>query len=128
MGRVLRREIVRTVALNRTAVAALCRVCLPFMGRGSRILNVSSASAFQPTPYLALYAATKAFELSYSRALGAELAGSGATVCAVCPSWVDTLAIALGAAGEAPAARFVLKSQQPGDGSPAPARTGCDGR
>ena len=60
------------------------------MGRGSRILNVSSASAFQPTPYLALYAATKAFELSYSRALGAELAGSGATVCAVCPSWVDT--------------------------------------
>lgn len=37
-------------------------------------------------------------------------------------------AIALGAAGEAPAARFVLKSQQPGDGSPAPARTGCDGR
>ena len=83
-------EIERTVALNCTAVAALCRVCLPFMGRGSRILNVSSASAFQPTPYLALYAATKAFELSYSRALGAELAGSGATVCAVCPSWVDT--------------------------------------
>lgn len=76
-------EIERTVALNCTAVAALCRVCLPFMGRGSRILNVSSASAFQPTPYLALYAATKAFELSYSRALGA-------TVCAVCPSWVDT--------------------------------------
>lgn len=83
-------EIERTVALNCTAVAELCRVCLPFMGRGSRILNVSSASAFQPTPYLALYAATKAFELSYSRALGAELAGSGATVCAVCPSWVDT--------------------------------------
>ena len=60
------------------------------MGRGSRILNVSSASAFQPTPYLSLYAATKAFELSYSRALRAELAGTGVTVCGVCPSWVDT--------------------------------------
>ena len=60
-------EIERTVALNCTAVAALCRICLPFMGRGSRILNVSSASAFQPTPFLGLYAATKAFELSYSR-------------------------------------------------------------
>ena len=83
-------EIERTVALNCTAVAALCRICLPFMGRGSRILNVSSASAFQPTPFLGLYAATKAFELSYSRALGAELAGTGVTVCAVCPSWVDT--------------------------------------
>lgn len=83
-------EIERTIALNCTAVAALCRICLPFMGRGSRILNVSSASAFQPTPYLALYAATKSFELSWSRALGAELAGSGVSICAVCPSWVDT--------------------------------------
>ena len=83
-------EIERTVALNCTAVTALCRTCLPFMGRGSRILNVSSASAFQPTPYLSLYAATKAFELSYSRALRAELAGTGVTVCGVCPSWVDT--------------------------------------
>lgn len=83
-------EIERTVALNCTAAAALCRICLPFMGQGSRILNVSSASAFQPTPYLALYAATKSFELSWSRALGAELAGTGVSVCAVCPSWVDT--------------------------------------
>lgn len=83
-------EIERTVALNCTAVAAFCRICLPFMREGGRILNVSSASAFQPTPFLGLYAATKAFELSYSRALGAELAGTGVTVCAVCPSWVDT--------------------------------------
>lgn len=83
-------EIERTIALNCSALAALCRICLPSMQRGSRILNVSSASAFQPTPYLGLYAATKAFELSYSRALNAELAGTGITACAVCPSWVDT--------------------------------------
>lgn len=83
-------EIERTIALNCSALAALCRICLPSMQRGSRILNVSSASAFQPTPYLGLYAATKVFELSYSRALNAELAGTGITACAVCPSWVDT--------------------------------------
>ena len=83
-------EIERTVALNCAAVAALCRICLPYMREGSRILNVSSASAFQPTPYLGLYAATKAFELSYSRSLDAELAGTGITACAVCPGWVDT--------------------------------------
>lgn len=83
-------EIEHTVSLNCSALAALCRICLPYMGRESRILNVSSASAFQPTPYLGLYAATKAFELSYSRALNAELADAGVTACAVCPSWVDT--------------------------------------
>lgn len=83
-------EISATVALNCTALVALCRLCIPFMQRGSRVLNISSASAFQPTPYLNLYAATKAFELSYSRALNAELADMGVSVCAVCPSWVDT--------------------------------------
>lgn len=83
-------EIEATIALNCTAMAQLCTVCLPFMEPGSCILNSSSASSFQPVPYLNLYAATKAFERSYSRALAAELRESGITVCAVCPSWVDT--------------------------------------
>ncbi len=83
-------EIEATVKLNCTALAVLSTICLPFMQKGSRILNVSSASAFQPVPYLNLYAATKAFERSYSRALGAELKGRGITVTAACPSWVDT--------------------------------------
>jgi short-subunit dehydrogenase len=60
------------------------------MRQGSRILNISSASSFQPLPYLNLYASTKAFERSYSRALNAELKGTGITATAVCPSWVDT--------------------------------------
>lgn len=83
-------EIQTTINLNCTAIITLCRICIPFMQRGSKILNISSASAFQPTPYLNLYAATKAFELSYSRALNTELRGTGISVCAVCPSWVDT--------------------------------------
>lgn len=60
------------------------------MKEGSSILNVSSASSFQPTPYINLYASTKVFLRSYSRALNVELEGTGITVTAVCPGWVDT--------------------------------------
>lgn len=83
-------EIKQTIDLNCKAPAELINICLPFMGKETRILNVSSASAFQPVPYINLYAATKAFERSYSRALNAELKPSGITVTAVCPGWVDT--------------------------------------
>ncbi len=79
-----------TISINCSALAALCTLCIPYMRKGSRILNISSASSFQPLPYLNLYAATKAFERSYSRALNAELKRTGITATAVCPSWVDT--------------------------------------
>lgn len=83
-------EINQTIDLNCKAPVWLINICIPFMEKGARILNVSSASAFQPVPYINLYAATKAFERSYSRALNAELKASGITVTAVCPGWVDT--------------------------------------
>ena len=84
------KEVEEIVSLNCTTVATLCAVCIPFMQAGSRILNISSASSFQPLPYLNLYAATKAFVRSYSRALHIELKGKNITVTAVCPGWVDT--------------------------------------
>lgn len=83
-------EIKQTIDLNCKAPAELINICIPFMEKGAKILNVSSASAFQPVPYINLYAATKAFERSYSRALNSELKPYGITVTAVCPSWVDT--------------------------------------
>lgn len=83
-------EIERTVSVNCTVPAALCTLCIPYMERGSRILTLSSASAFQPLPFLNLYASSKVFVRSYSRALHAELKGSGITATAVCPGWVDT--------------------------------------
>lgn len=83
-------EIRKTVELNCTAPTVLINYCIPFMSKGSKILNVCSASSFQPVPYINLYAATKAFERSYSRALNVELKARGITVTAVCPSWVDT--------------------------------------
>lgn len=83
-------EIEATVSINCSALAVLCTLCIPYMRKGSRILNISSASSFQPLPYLNIYAATKAFEKSYSRSLNVELKGTGITSTAVCPSWVDT--------------------------------------
>ena len=83
-------EIIRTIDVNCKAPVLLCNICIPYMKSGSNILNTSSASAFQPNPYMNLYAASKAFERNYSRALNIELEGTGITVTAVCPGWVDT--------------------------------------
>lgn len=83
-------EVEATIHINCSAVAVLCTICIPYMKAGSRILNVSSSASFQPLPYLNLYAATKVFVRSYSRSLNVELKGTGITVTAVCPGWVDT--------------------------------------
>lgn len=83
-------EIKQTIDLNCKAPAQLINICIPFMEKGAKILNISSASAFQPVPYINLYAATKAFERSYTCAVNVELKPLGITATAVCPSWVDT--------------------------------------
>ena len=80
----------QTIRLNCNVPVILTNYCIPYMKRGSKIINVSSASAFQPVPFINLYAATKAFEHSYSRALNMELKPLGITVTAASPSWVDT--------------------------------------
>src|SRR5262249_41781950 len=64
------------------------RLALPEMvaGRSGRILNVASLVAFQPGgPLEAVYYATKAYVLSFSKGLARELRGSGVTVTALCP-------------------------------------------
>ncbi len=78
------------IALNCRAAASVTRVCIPYLGRGSRVLEICSCAAFQPLPAFNLYAATKAFLLRYTRALRWELAGRGVRVTAVCPSWIKT--------------------------------------
>ena len=81
-------EISCMLDINDKAAAMICRAALPCMTEDSYILNVASASAFQPNPYIALYSAGKAFLLSFSRSLNAET--KGITCTAVCPGWVDT--------------------------------------
>lgn len=71
-------EIERTIDLNCKAPVLLMNYCLPFLSKGSKILNISSASAFQPTPYINLYARDESFraELFAGVERGAESAGN----------------------------------------------------
>ncbi|MBQ7982939.1 MAG: SDR family NAD(P)-dependent oxidoreductase, partial [Clostridia bacterium] len=78
------------IDLNCRAMAAMTMASLPYMTSGSKIVQVDSLSAFQPVPYMTVYGATKAFVLSYSRAMNVELASRGIRVMAVCPGWVNT--------------------------------------
>ena len=83
-------EIVNEININCKAMCLLCNHAVPFMLAGSHILNISSASSFQPVPYINLYAASKAFVRSYTRALNVELKSKGIICTAVCPGWIDT--------------------------------------
>ncbi len=80
------------VTVNVTAVVDLSHLFLgPMLQRGEGgIINVASTAAFQPLPYMAVYAATKAFVLSFSEALWAEYRKQGVRVLALCPGPVDT--------------------------------------
>ena len=78
------------IDLNCKALVAMTRICLPYMQRGSRILQLDSLSAFQPVPYITTYGATKAFVLSYTRACNAELKSQGIRMMAMNPAWVKT--------------------------------------
>ncbi len=78
------------IDLNVSAVVALCLKCVPFMEKGSRIINVSSLSSYFPLPYLNVYASTKVFIRSYTRALNVELKKKGISATAVCPGWMTT--------------------------------------
>lgn len=76
------------IDLNCRAAVSVTQRVLPYMARGSRILEICSTAGFQPFPYLNIYAATKAFLYRYSRALRVELFADGIHVTAVCPYWI----------------------------------------
>lgn len=84
------RDIDGMIDLNCKALVHTTVAVIPYMQHGSHILQLDSLSAFQPVPYLNVYAATKAFVLSFSRALAAEIRHTGIKILAVCPGWVGT--------------------------------------
>lgn len=88
-----RPEVLRAMLeLNVRAVVELTRAFLPEMlerGRG-RIVNVASNAAFQPVPFLSVYAASKAFVLSFTEGLAEEVRGRGIRVQALCPGPTQT--------------------------------------
>jgi hypothetical protein len=80
------------ISLNVLAVVDLAQTFLPAMlerGAGA-IINIASVAGFQPTPFMTVYGATKAFVLSFSEGLWAEYRGRGIAVIAVCPGPVNT--------------------------------------
>lgn len=79
-----------SITVNDRALVAFTYLSLPYMDKGSQIYNLGSMSSFQPTPYMCVYAASKAFVLSFSRALNVELEPRGIKVMAVCPGWIKT--------------------------------------
>ena len=78
------------IDLNCKALVAMTRIVLPYMHRGSHILQLDSLSAFQPVPFITTYGATKSFVLSYTRACNAELKPKGIRMMAMNPAWVKT--------------------------------------
>ena len=80
----------RMIDLNCKALLRMTRLCLPYMERGSHILQLDSLSAFQPVPYITTSGAMKAFVLSYSRSMNRELRPRGIRCMAMNPGWVKT--------------------------------------
>jgi short-subunit dehydrogenase len=80
------------IQLNCVTLVELTALYLPAMttARHGLVLNVASTAAFQPTPGMAVYGATKAFVLSFTEALWQETKGSGVRVLALCPGATET--------------------------------------
>lgn len=80
------------IQLNCVTLVELTGLFLPAMTRAGRgmVINVASTAAFQPTPGMAVYGATKAFVLSYTEALWQETKSTGVRVFALCPGATET--------------------------------------
>ena len=78
------------IDVNITALTLLTHAALPYMGKNSFLLQVASSIGFCPAPLMAVYAATKAYVLSFTHALREECRGRGIGITAVCPGPVAT--------------------------------------
>lgn len=78
------------IRLNCEGLTDMTHRIIPYMRRNSRIIQLASSAAFLPQPDFAVYAATKSYVLSFSRALEQELRPLGIYVTSVCPGPVDT--------------------------------------
>ena len=78
------------IDLNAAALTAVTHISLPFMPENSCIINLASNSSWQPVPYINVYGASKAYVMSFSRALGVELRSRRIHVMAVAPGWIKT--------------------------------------
>jgi short-subunit dehydrogenase len=91
------------IDVNMRALVQLTGLLLPVLrARGGVIMNIASTAAFQPTPWMATYGATKAFVLHWSLALDEDLRGRGVRALAVCPGPTATNFFKAAGLGAAP--------------------------
>jgi short-subunit dehydrogenase len=78
---------VNQIQLNITALTYLTKLfATDMVKRGlGKILNIASVAGFMPSPYMAVYNASKAYVISFSEALRVELKGTGVSVTVSCP-------------------------------------------
>ncbi len=78
------------ITLNCRALTGVTLAALPYMIKGSEIINIASIAAFMPTPRMTVYSATKSYVYAYSKAMRRELKSKGVNVLAVCPGPMET--------------------------------------
>ncbi len=108
-------ESYNMIDLNCKAVVGMCLKSLPYMSKGSKIINIASVAAFQPIPYINVYAGSKALVLYFSRALNSELKERGIQVMAVCPFWTKTAFFTRAVTTEEPVIKKYIAMYEPSD-------------
>jgi short-subunit dehydrogenase len=85
-------RIISMIHVNVTNLALLTRYFLPSMiaRDEGKILNVASVVGYLPTPTMAIYSATKAFVVNFTKAIYGELIGTNVSITALCPGPVNT--------------------------------------
>lgn len=78
------------IEINCIGLTSLTYLCLPYIKKGGRIIQVASAASFLPQAGFAVYSASKSYVLSFSKALSKELKKSEIYVTAMCPGPVAT--------------------------------------
>ena len=76
--------------LNVRALTVMTNLVLPYMRPGAAVIEVCSIAAFVPTPNMTVYCSTKAYVLSFAKALRTELRSRKINVLAVCPGPMAT--------------------------------------
>lgn len=88
--RVSESDVCAMIDLNVKATVLITHRVLPYMQRGSHIIELASGSCFTPLPHFNVYASSKSFVLHYTKGLCDEIKPKGVSVTAFCPGWVAT--------------------------------------
>ncbi|TCK98273.1 hypothetical protein EDC19_0693 [Natranaerovirga hydrolytica] len=83
-------EQLNMIELNNKSIVKITRSSLPYLYNNARIIQVASSAGFMPQPGFSVYAATKAFVISFGRGLNQELKDKNIKITSVCPGPVRT--------------------------------------